>query len=286
VDVHATLRTAVKMTDLAVKFRATVVLDLEPVPRVQGQDTQLGQVFMNLIMNAAQAMPAGQKDHNTITLHARTVQGAVEVVIEDTGCGIPPHLLDRVFDPFFTTKTGGEGMGLGLAICHRIVVDMGGHISVESSMGKGTRVIVRLPGLAVEEAAPAPCALPETSLKARNVWVVDDETLVGRALQRLLKGHQVTVFTRAEEALDHVQDSPRPDLILCDVTMPQMDGPQFFSALKQSRPSLCDCVVFMSGGVDSLQTRAVLKETGRPFLEKPLETARLLSVLDSVAHAA
>ena len=109
-------------------------------------ETRLGQVFLNLILNAVQAIPPGQPEWQTIEIATRTAHdGRAEIEIRDSGMGIPNELRNRVFDPFFTTKRVGDGMGLGLSITHNIVVALGGEIDLESEVGTGTTVRVRLP---------------------------------------------------------------------------------------------------------------------------------------------
>ncbi|MCS7316258.1 MAG: cache domain-containing protein [Bryobacterales bacterium] len=123
-------------------FNIAVVKELDPdLPRVMGDRSQLQQVFMNLLLNAVQAM----EEKGTITLVSRKVDGFVEVSITDTGCGIPPDKLGRIFDPFFTTKPSGKGVGLGLSIAYGIVTKHGGDIRVESEVGRGSTFTVRLP---------------------------------------------------------------------------------------------------------------------------------------------
>ncbi len=123
-------------------FNITVIKELDPdLPRVMGDRSQLQQVFMNLLLNAVQAM----EEKGTITLASRQADGFVEVSITDTGCGIPPDKLGRIFDPFFTTKPSGKGVGLGLSIAYGIISKHGGDIRVESEVGKGSTFTVRLP---------------------------------------------------------------------------------------------------------------------------------------------
>ncbi len=132
-------------------FNIAVVRALDPaLPRVMGDRSQLQQVFMNLLLNAVQAM----EEKGTITLASRQVDGFVEISVSDTGCGIPPDKLGRIFDPFFTTKPSGKGVGLGLSIAYGIVTKHGGDIRVESEVGKGSTFTVRLPAIQGPAADP------------------------------------------------------------------------------------------------------------------------------------
>jgi PAS domain S-box-containing protein len=156
VDLHRVLELAINIASSQIRYRASLVRDYADVPPVQGDESRLGQVVLNLIVNAAQAIPEGKPNENEIRITTRK-GGADRVVLEvrDTGIGIPPHVRNRVFDPFFTTKPIGTGTGLGLSICHGIVTSLGGEISVESEAGKGSTFRVVVP------AAPAP-ALAKT----------------------------------------------------------------------------------------------------------------------------
>ena len=144
-DVENLLELAIRQTDNHVRHRAQLVRHFSASPAVEGDASRLCQVFVNLLLNAAQAIPEGKTGRNEIAIALR-VEGAMAVVeVCDTGVGIPPAILARVFEPFFTTKTMGEGTGLGLAISRNIVNSFGGEIGVTSSEGVGTTVSVRLP---------------------------------------------------------------------------------------------------------------------------------------------
>jgi len=140
------VRTAVKMAQHELRNRAQVVEQLDGIPPIYGNGPRLGQVFLNLLINAAHAITPGQVERNTVKIAAR-VSGSDYVVVEvsDTGCGISPENTKRIFDPFFTTKPLGKGSGLGLSVCHSILIAHGGEISVESEEGKGTTFRLILP---------------------------------------------------------------------------------------------------------------------------------------------
>jgi len=151
---------AIRLTSNELRHRARLVRELGPVPRVIADDGQLTQVFINLLVNAAHAIPEGHSDDNCITVRTRTDDGGRAVVeVADSGEGMPPEVQARVFDPFFTTKDIGEGTGLGLSICHGIVSGLGGQISIDSSPGQGSVLRVVLPPCADDEvSAPPPSA--------------------------------------------------------------------------------------------------------------------------------
>jgi PAS domain S-box-containing protein len=156
-DLGEVLASCLSIAQREVGRRAHLVHELGPLPRVAGDRARLSQLFLNLLVNAAQAIPPGPADHHQIRLVARWAGGTAPVVVEvsDSGVGIPPAHLDRVFEPFFTTRAVGEGAGLGLTICHDIVSSLGGRISVRSMPGKGSVFAVELPAAAP---TPAPVA--------------------------------------------------------------------------------------------------------------------------------
>jgi signal transduction histidine kinase len=147
VDVHAVLDLCASMARSEIRHRARLVREYGSLPPVQANETRLGQVFLNLIVNAAQAIPEGSdvKDHEIRVTTWRDETGWAVIAVKDTGSGISPENLGRLFSPFFTTKPAGVGTGLGLSICHGIITGMGGRITVESELGRGTVFRVFLP---------------------------------------------------------------------------------------------------------------------------------------------
>ena len=143
-DVHQVLESTLNMTRGDLDRVATLVCVLGEVPRVLVNGSRLGQVFLNLIINSVQSMSHQNRATNTLTIRSRHVGDHVHLEISDTGCGIMPEHLSKIFNPFFTTKPVGQGTGLGLSICHGIIEAFGGSIEVESEVGKGTTVCVRL----------------------------------------------------------------------------------------------------------------------------------------------
>jgi two-component system NtrC family sensor kinase len=145
-DLAAILKTSLKIASSHIGTSARVRCDLGSLPAVAPTAPRLGQVFLNLLVNAAQAIPKHSGDDHEIRIRAETRDRMVRVEIEDTGNGIPDHVRDRIFDPFFTTKPFGEGTGLGLWICHGIIRSMGGTIEVHpGAASRGTRFVMDLP---------------------------------------------------------------------------------------------------------------------------------------------
>ena len=149
VDLRGVLDSAADLVAGQLRSRASVVRDYQPMPLVRATEARLVQVFVNLLTNAAQAIPPGNAAGNTVEIRAGTdAQGRAEITVHDTGPGIPPELRQRVFDPFFTTRDVGEGAGLGLSICHQLVGGLGGAIEIDPATQHGTTVRVTLPAAA------------------------------------------------------------------------------------------------------------------------------------------
>jgi PAS domain S-box-containing protein len=281
VDVRATLELAINMTFNEIRHRARLVKDFGPIPFVEVDDAQLGQVFINLLVNAAQAIPEGNVDANEIRLITSTDGGGNAVVeVRDTGPGIPASVFDRIFDPFFTTKPIGVGTGLGLSICHNTVTNMGGHISVTSTVGAGTSFRVVLPAARVqrlpeEEGNAAPAAVVQ---RRASVLVVDDEPSVGTALRRILRDHDVTVVTTAREALRLV-GTTQFDVILSDLMMPEMSGGEFYDELSRRSPADARRMVFVTGGAFTPAASEFLNRVPNPRFPKPFEAKAIRAVV-------
>jgi signal transduction histidine kinase/CheY-like chemotaxis protein len=280
VELHPVLESCVHMAWNEIRHRARLRRDLAPVPPVTGNEARLGQVFLNLLVNAAHAIPEGRVAENEIVVRTLPAGGRrVAVEIRDTGCGIPPENLKRIFDPFFTTKPPGVGTGLGLSICHGIVSALGGEIEVESVPGRGSTFRVVLP--AADPAVEA--RRPESVVEARprgRILDVDDEPLVGTVIQRTLQGqHDVTVVSSARAALERLDAGERFDLVLTDLLMPEMSGMDLHRELVRRDPDLARRTVFLTGGAFTPAAREFLERESVECVEKPFELAPFRALL-------
>jgi signal transduction histidine kinase len=277
VDIRSVLESAIRMASNEVRHRARLTRDYADVAPVNGNESRLGQLFVNLIVNAAQAIPEGDAGNNEIKIITR-MESPDRVAIEfhDTGAGIPADVLPHIFDAFFTTKAATTGTGLGLAICRRIVGDHNGEISVKSRTGSGTafRVVLRT---ANQKTAEAPAASFEIRAKhPGRILVIDDEQMLCTVIARFLgTDHCVTTVTSAKEALSRLRGGERFDLILCDLMMPEMTGMDLYEELEQSTPDQAEKFMFMSGGAFTDDGRAFLARSSREVIEKPFKGAVL-----------
>jgi signal transduction histidine kinase len=284
VDIERVLDSSLRLARTEIRHRARIVREYAPVPAVAANETRLGQLFLNLLVNAAHAIPEGAADRHEIRVATRCVDGdRVVVEVQDTGRGIPADVLPHIFDPFFTTKPIGVGTGLGLAICHRVITELGGQIGVETHAGVGTTFRVTLPvavGLA-PEAVSAPPVVAPTRRRGR-VLILDDDELVLNAARRIVgPHHDVVTSVDAREMLERIAAGERFDVVLCDVQMPNVSGMEFFTEVAASAPEQAARIIFMTGGAFTAAARDFLDTTSRPCLEKPFDAARLLDVLES-----
>ncbi|HEU4566375.1 MAG TPA: response regulator, partial [Gemmatimonadaceae bacterium] len=293
-EMLALLRSAVPRT-IAFDFHAAPA----PAP-VEADATQLRQVVMNLITNAAEAIGDGAghvvvrvgtetaPQRELRLLHAAPDMPAsgpyVVLEVTDDGCGMDPSLLGRIFDPFYTTKFTGRGLGLaamlGIVRAHR------GGVQVLTTPGRGTRFLVYLPLAGSDAREPRPAAAapeaPAAAVRSR-VLVVDDEEAVRLSLARILRkrGYEVVLADDGPAALDAARGEGAFDIILMDVTMPIMDGPAAARALRAS--GVDAPIILMSGYAEEELSRRGIMTHADAFLGKPFDIGALTALLREVA---
>jgi nitrogen-specific signal transduction histidine kinase/ActR/RegA family two-component response regulator len=286
VHVERVLDSSLRMAWSQVRQRARVVKQYGAVPLVSAAEGRLGQVFLNLIVNAAQAIPEGDVERQEIRLVTSVdPEGRVVTSVHDTGNGIPASVMAQLFTPFVTTKPAGVGTGLGLSICQRLVTAMGGSIWAESEVGRGTVFHVALRPAAIKPVAP-PAAIAARPARAGHarILVVDDEEMIGMLLRRVLKTHDVTVLSNAKDALSAIAAGARYDAILCDLNMPVMSGIEFYEMLSRRFPDQAHALIFLTGGAQNKETLAFLETVTNVQLDKPFDAAKLREQVD--AHLA
>ncbi|MCA9618401.1 MAG: response regulator [Myxococcales bacterium] len=286
-DLHDLLDGAIAMTKSEIRHRAKVVRHLDPVPLVHGDEARLTQVFVNLLVNAGQAIGDGAPPDARVTVTTRTTEdGWAEVTVADTGPGIAPEHMPRLFDPYFTTKPLGEGTGLGLALSHRFVTAHGGTLAASSPPGGGAVLTVRLP--------PAPADAPTISTptsetpissgRRGRVLVVDDDALVGRSIRRILgERHDVVNVPGGAEALRELDTYDGGfDVILCDMMMPRMQGWELYDAIERSWPALASRIIFISGGTLGGRAAEFIERVDNACLLKPFDMDQLRAAVEGV----
>ncbi len=277
VDVRRVLDACVNIAWNELRLRARVERVYGDIPTVTANESRLGQVFLNLIVNAAQSIAPGRAAENQIVLSVTQEGLDVVVLVKDTGTGITPDILPQIFEPFYTSKPAGVGTGLGLWICKGIVVGLGGHISVDETSPRGTTFRVVLP----TEDHPDPAGVPRAGSSHPNpleaerlaVLFVDDETALGQAVAEALEDDfVVTVCGSGNEAIERLETGPKPAAIVCDLMMPGMTGMELFATVKERWPELERVFVFVTGAAFSGRAREFLSGVRNPKLEKPFDT--------------
>jgi len=281
VDLARVVASALALAANELRHRARIEVDVESAPPPLANQARLGQVILNLVVNAAHAIPEGDAAGNAVRISARREGDRVAIEVADTGAGVPAEIRARIFDPFFTTKPFGEGTGLGLWVCRRILTGLGGTIALLPNAGRGATFRVTLPAARSAPAPePAPPARATAPSRRVRVLVVDDEPLVGRALQRSLREQaDVQVEESAPAALARLERGERFDLVLSDVMMPELPGADFHAALERIDPALARKVVFMTGGAFSAREQEFLARVPNVCLEKPLDLVRLRALV-------
>ena len=284
VDLRRVLQSALGLAQNEIRHRARLEVDVGDVPLVSGSEHRLGQVLLNLLINAAQAIPEGRIDEHEIRVVTGTdARGRAMVEVRDTGVGIPAEIADRIFDPFFTTKPQAVGTGLGLSICRSIVLALGGEISAESRPGGGTTVRVVLPAATAPSAEIAPVPAKASPGRRGRVLVVDDEPAVAAAIRRVLASqHEVVVSGSAEDAIEAIRRGERFDAILCDLMMPGMTGMDLHDALAELLPEQASRIVVLTGGAFTERAQEFLDRVPLPRCEKPFDSGDLRELVRKV----
>jgi CheY-like chemotaxis protein len=258
-----------------------VVSRAEPLGRVKADAGQVEQVLMNLVVNARDAMPGGGRlvietanvtlDENYARAHPDVKPGRfVLLAVSDTGHGMDSATMARIFEPFFTTKPEGKGTGLGLSTVYGIVRQSGGAVGVYSEPGHGTTFKVYLPAVDAELTIAEPVATPTPPSGSETILVVEDSASLRELIRELLEsvGYSVIDAEGPEAALGTLESaSTHVDLLLTDMIMPKMSGPDLRWRVKALQPHIR--VVFMSGYSRQAAVDQGTLEAGDLFLQKP-----------------
>jgi PAS domain S-box-containing protein len=267
VDIHELLQSEVKLLACTTLGKVAISLDLQARQAlVLGEASALSNALMNLCLNAIDAMPGGGE----LRLRTRNGEpGALEILVEDTGPGMPPDILNHAIEPFFTSKPKGKGTGLGLSIAYGIIKSHGGNLELESAPGAGTTVRIALPVSSMDEDSSRLLTAEPARPKALQVLFVDDDPLVRDTAPLMIRvgGHQVRVASSGRGALALLEAGLQVDVVVLDFNMPGMDGREVLDAIRVLRPLLP--VIITSGFVDQESMVGLLKWENLQVMEKP-----------------
>jgi PAS domain S-box-containing protein len=290
VDLNEAVEAALEITGYALRS-ANIELDCKlgkDLPPVLGDRDQLGQVLMNLIINAEQAMSETIGERKLSVRTAFDVSSdRLEIRVADSGPGIPEDIRSRIFEPFFTTKAFGVGTGIGLAVSLGIVESHGGSLEAANTEGSGAEFVLRLPP--TKQRAEARPTAEDAACASGSccVLVVDDEPEVREMLAEILSldGHRIETAASGNVAMQVLAER-NVDVILSDMRMPDVDGPGLYLRIKNAYPKLLERMVFITGDTLGAANRAFLERSGLPYLEKPFLPAEVRQVVQKVLAGA
>ena len=283
-DINAILREEVNLLERTTLAKIGLQLDLGPeLRRVRGDASALTHAFMNLCVNAVDAMP----DNGTLTLRTRNVdKDWIEVVVEDSGTGMPKEVLEKALDPFYTTKPIGKGTGLGLSMVFTTVKAHRGQMEIQSEPGKGTRVMLRFPASDPlhPDAEPAQVPGSETTQGALTVLMVDDDDLIQSCMKAIIEvlGHTGITAQSGEEALLKLEAGLEPDVVILDMNMPGLAGAGTLPRLRALRPTVP--VLLATGRVDEAVLELAKAHPFVTLLAKPFTMKDLQQYLESMGR--
>ena len=283
IGINPLLDVSVDMTLNEMRHRARLVKDYGPVPDVEGDDASLGEVFVNLLLNAAHAIPEGRVDQHEIRITTSTdARGRAVIEIKDSGHGIPADIVGRIFDPFFTTRPVGGGAGLGLSIARNTIVSMGGELTVASVPDQGSTFRIVLPAATTSPLlAPNGASAPPRAGRRIAVLIVDDEPAICIALGRILAAHDVTAVACVTDALRALEGRDF-DVILSDLMMPDVTGMEFHALVMKQAPAVAARMVFVTGGAFTSAARGFLDTVPNERIEKPFSPKTVRELVQRV----
>ncbi len=264
-----------------------IVKELDPeLPKTMVDPNQIQQVFMNIILNAEQAINES-RDHGQLKVETKIKKkDTIEISLSDDGPGIPKEFIGKVFDPFFTTKEPGKGTGLGLAVAYGIINEHGGEIHVSSEEGKGTTFVIELPVLRHEAILRDDdnefISKNINKTQGKRILIVEDEDIITDLIKGVLEEESniVDIARNGKEALKIISTN-QYDIIVCDIKMPHMSGITLFNEIKTMNPSLAQRFIFITGDL-STETIEFLKETGNEVITKPFRVEKLKTMIHSI----
>jgi two-component system NtrC family sensor kinase len=283
-DLNETVRRIVQLREYNDRLEGiAVTMDLaDDLPPATGDSSQIEQVLLNLIVNAADAISHARRRAGLIHIRTSAEGPRISIAVSDNGSGIHARDMSRIFDPFFTTKDEHEGTGLGLSICSEIVKNHGGELYAWSTYGAGSTFTVELPVLDsvdVEEIVPERPTRGQ-ELSGKSILVIDDEIHITELIFDVLAryGAKVDVANAGAEALTQLQ-AKHYDAVICDQRMPSLSGQQLYRLVQSAHPELENRFLFVTGDVVNSDTKNFFQQAGVLFLRKPF---RIYDLVDSV----
>jgi two-component system, NtrC family, sensor kinase len=276
------------------EFPSHVVIerDYTPgLPKLLVPPGRLSQVLINVLINAAHAIREIERPAHRVRISTRTDDQHVAITVSDTGPGIAPSTLDHIFDPFFTTKRVGTGTGLGLSVSRSIMLDMGGDLIVTSVHGDGATFIALVP---LADEASLRQAAAQALITRRSSWsqertsvlFVDDDNRVLRAYSRALgKECNILLAEDGQEAIDLLSSGSTPDAVVTELSLPEIDGVEFYLWLRRERPNLATRTVFVTAHSTTLEYQSFLRDVPNPVLLKPVNAPTLKAAIEGVVSA-
>jgi len=285
-DLNAILREEVSLLERTTLSRIHLEMDLaEDLRPMRGDENALNHAFMNLCVNAVDALP----EKGWLTLRTRNLaDGWIEAEVEDSGHGMPPEVLEKAMDPFFTTKEQGKGTGLGLSLVYSTVKAHGGRVRIQSEPGKGTCVSLQFPSISPEDRECEGEARMEdrnvVSMERLNVLVVDDDEMIRSSILAILDvlGHRFTEASRGEEALAMLEAGLHPDVVILDMNMPGLAGVGTLPRIRALRPVLP--ILLATGRVDQVALDLIKHHSGVTLLSKPFGVRDLKVQFDAIIN--
>ncbi len=266
-------------------------------PVVNGDPTQLQNIFLNLALNARDAMRAGgelillTRDRELDTADCASMPFKIEpgqvmeISVTDTGTGMDTQTKNRIFEPFFTTKEKGKGTGMGLAAVYGAVRNHKGAVTVNSEVGRGTTITIYLPVTKQREPASAEKIKSVETSQTASLLLIDDEKIVADTTTRILQsqGFTVTVYTSGTEAVDFYRKSWQTiDCVIIDIIMPRMNGREVFFAMREINPNVK--VLLASGFSLDGEAQKIIDEGAACFIQKPFQITELLEKISETLH--
>ena len=298
IQVDAIAEEVLKFIRSSIPATIEIRKNMESDSLIMGNATQVHQVLMNLCTNAAHAME-DEGGILEVSLKDVTINGSIgvqdlglkpgnyiEIKVSDTGTGISPDILDSIFNPYFTTKGPGEGTGMGLSVVHGIIDNYGGNISVDSTLGKGTVFTIHLP-VTLKQEKHRPYQSEDLPAGTERILFVDDELTIAEMGSQTLEslGYSVTARTSSLEALELVRSKPSEfDLIITDMTMPNMTGDKLAVELMKIRPDIP--VILCTGYSKKISEKSAIDIGIKAFVYKPVVKADLAKTVRKVLNEA